>query len=96
MEILQTGAPVPDALAVYAEVSRVRPDGGCWVMANMVGGLDGTTAIGGRVGALSTPPDAQLFRRIRALADVVLVGAETVGREGYGSVRVPADRCRWW
>jgi riboflavin biosynthesis pyrimidine reductase len=92
MQILQAGAPVPDALAPYAEVRRVRPDGGCWLMANMVGGLDGTAAIGGRVGALSTPPDAQLFRRLRALADVILVGAQTVRREGYGSVQPAPDQ----
>jgi riboflavin biosynthesis pyrimidine reductase len=91
MQILQAGALVPDALAPYAEVRRVRPDGGCWLMANMVGGLDGTAAIGGRVGALSTPPDAQLFRRLRALADVILVGAQTVRREGYGSVQLAPD-----
>jgi riboflavin biosynthesis pyrimidine reductase len=58
----------------------------------MVGGLDGSAAIAGRVGALSTGPDAELFRLMRALADVVLVGAETVRREGYGPVRLPAER----
>jgi riboflavin biosynthesis pyrimidine reductase len=55
----------------------------------MVGGLDGSAAIGGRVGALSTGPDAALFRLMRTLADVVLVGAETVRREGYRSIRLP-------
>ena len=58
----------------------------------MVGGLDGSAAIAGRVGALSAPPDAELFRLMRALADVVLVGAETVRREGYGPVRLPPER----
>jgi len=59
-------------------------------MANMVAGLDGSAAVQGRVGPLSTGPDARLFERMRTLADVVLVGAETVRREGYG-VRLPAD-----
>jgi riboflavin biosynthesis pyrimidine reductase len=58
-------------------------------MANMVGGLDGSAAVRGRVGALSGGADAELFRRMRALADVVLVGAETVRRERYGPVRLP-------
>lgn len=92
VRILQPGATVPDPLAPYAEVDRTRPGGGCWVMANMVGGLDGTAAIGGRVAALSTEPDAELFRLMRALADVVLVGAETVRREGYRSIRLPEPR----
>ena len=89
VQVLEPGAVVSDPLALYALVDRTRPDGGSWVMANMVGGLDGSAAIGGRVGALSTGPDAALFRLIRVLADVVLVGAETVRREGYRSIRLP-------
>ncbi|HEX5365802.1 MAG TPA: pyrimidine reductase family protein [Acidimicrobiales bacterium] len=82
---------IDDPLEPYAGVDRrgVRP----WVLANMVGGLDGSAAVGGRVGVLSGGADAELFRRMRALADVVLVGAETVRRERYGPVRLPdADR----
>jgi riboflavin biosynthesis pyrimidine reductase len=90
--MLQPGAAVTDPLAPYAQVDRTRAGGGCWVMANMVGGLDGAAAIGGRVGALSTAPDAALFRLIRALADVVLVGAETARRERYRSIRLPQQR----
>jgi riboflavin biosynthesis pyrimidine reductase len=45
----------------------------------------------GRVGALSTAPDQALFRRMRQIADIVLVGAETVRREGYGPVRLSED-----
>ena len=54
----------------------------------MVAGLDGTASVDGRVGSLSTAPDQELFRRMRQIADIVLVGAETVRREGYGSVRL--------
>src|SRR5688500_235751 len=57
-------------------------------MANMVGGLDGTAAVGGKVGALSDDTDAVLFRAMRSVADIVLVGAETARREGYGPVRL--------
>ena len=89
VQILQPVAVITDPLAPYAQVDRTRAGGGCWVMANMVGGLDGSAAVGGRVGALSTGPDAALFRLIRALADVVLVGAETVRRERYRSIRLP-------
>jgi riboflavin biosynthesis pyrimidine reductase len=83
---------IADPLAPYAAVDRTPADGGCWVMAHMVGGLDGSAAIGGRVGELSTAPDAKLFVAMRALADVVLVGAETVRRERYGVVRLPPER----
>lgn len=55
----------------------------------MVAGIDGTAAIHGRVGALSTEPDQALFRRMRQIADVVMVGAETVRREGYAPILLP-------
>lgn len=88
---LVEGPAVADVLDPYRGVDRVRPSGGAWVLANMVGGLDGTAAIGGRVGALTGGADAELFRRLRAVADVVLVGAATVRAEGYGPVRLPED-----
>lgn len=57
----------------------------------MVAGLDGSTAVRGRVGPLSDPADQELFRHLRCVADIVLVGAETVRREGYGPVRLPEE-----
>ena len=92
MRMLEPGPRISDPLEPYARVTRTRADGRCWVMAHMVGGLDGSAAIGGRVGDLSTAPDAELFRLMRALADVVLVGAETVRAEHYGVVRLPPER----
>lgn len=57
----------------------------------MVAGLDGTASVDGRVGSLSTAPDQALFRRMRQIADIVLVGAETVRREGYGTIRLSEE-----
>ena len=91
MHLLEDGDEVADVLTPYRDVDRVRPQGGAWVLANMVGGLDGSAAVGGRVGALTGGADAVLFRRLRALADVVLVGAATVRAEGYGPVRLDDD-----
>lgn len=88
MHDLRRGADVPDALAPYLAVDRTRPRHECWVTGHMVAGLDGTAAVGGRVGTLSTAADQELFRRMREIADIVLVGAETVRREGYGPVRL--------
>jgi riboflavin biosynthesis pyrimidine reductase len=85
---LERGAEVPDALGPYLDVDRSRPTYECWVTGHMVAGLDGTASVDGRVGSLSTAPDQELFRRMRQIADIVLVGAETVRREGYGSVRL--------
>lgn len=91
MHPLNPGPELVDALDPYLRVDRTRRVGECWVTAHMVGGLDGSAAIAGRVGALSTGPDAALFRRMRQIADVVLVGAETVRREGYGPVHLSAE-----
>ena len=91
MHRLELGTDVPDALAPYLAVDRSQPLHECWVTGHMVAGLDGTAAVGGRVGALSTAADQALFRRMRQIADIVLVGAETVRREGYGSVRLTDD-----
>lgn len=91
MERLEHGGEIPDPLVPYLEVDRSAPRHECWVTGHMVAGLDGTAAIDGRVGALSTRPDYELFRRMRQIADVVLVGAETVRREGYSPIRLSAQ-----
>ncbi|MCU1399445.1 MAG: hypothetical protein JWN62_2554 [Acidimicrobiales bacterium] len=90
MRRLAAGDPITDVLSAY-RADRTPADGRCWVMANMVGGIDGTAAAGGRVAALSTPLDAELFTRLRSFADVILVGAETVRRERYGPVRLAPE-----
>lgn len=95
MHELERSAEVPDALAPYLSVDRSRPRHECWVTGHMVAGLDGTAAVGGRVGSLSTRPDQALFRSMRQLADIVLVGAETVRREGYGPVRLSDEAQQW-
>jgi len=77
---------VPE-LDVDAYRDAPRP-GAPWVLANMVMGVDGAVTIDGRVGELNSPADRELFRAIRLLSDVILVGAATVRAEGYGpSVR---------
>ncbi|MFJ8434221.1 pyrimidine reductase family protein [Kitasatospora sp. NPDC094019] len=80
----------PEALAaVYAypgQVSRGRP----WLRANMVAGLDGGARLDGLSEGLSSPADKRIFGVLRALSDVVLVGAETVRAEGYGPAGAPA------
>lgn len=85
------GTSVDDPLAPYRANRRTTADGRAWVLANMVAGLDGTAAVSGRVGSLSSPLDARLFRRLRGLADVVLVGAQTVRQERYGPIELDDD-----
>ncbi|MDZ7673864.1 MAG: pyrimidine reductase family protein [Acidimicrobiales bacterium] len=92
MHRLIPGDALDDALTPYLDVERPpRPDRP-WVLANMVAGIDGSTAVGGRVGELSSPTDRQLFLDLRSVADIVLVGAETARRERYGPVRLDERR----
>ncbi|MER6691098.1 pyrimidine reductase family protein [Streptomyces minutiscleroticus] len=58
-----------------------------WLRANMVSTLDGAAQHDGRSQPLSGAADMRIFGVLRALADVVVVGAETVRREGYRPAR---------
>ncbi|WP_424211247.1 pyrimidine reductase family protein [Streptomyces sp. BI20] len=62
-------------------------EGAHWLRANMVGSLDGAAHHEGRSQPLSGPSDMRIFGTLRALADVVVVGAETVRLEGYRPAR---------
>lgn len=77
-----------DPFRAYVDVSRPPPPTRPWVLANFVATVDGSIALNGRVGGLSSPLDKQVFRLLRAVADVVLVGAGTVRAERYGPVRL--------
>jgi riboflavin biosynthesis pyrimidine reductase len=73
--------------SVYDGTLGPAPDDRPHVTVNMVASVDGATAVKGRTGVLSSQPDRAIFRLLRSLADVVLVGAETVRAEGYGTVK---------
>ncbi|GAA1911351.1 pyrimidine reductase family protein [Streptomyces sodiiphilus] len=62
-----------------------------WLRANMVSSLDGAAYHDHRSQPLSGPADMRIFGVLRALADVVVVGAETVRQEGYRPARRRAE-----
>ncbi len=68
------------------------PFGTVHVRANFVSSVDGAAEVDGRSGGLGGSGDRRVFRTLRWLADVVLVGAGTAVSENYGPVIVPADR----
>ncbi|WP_079249381.1 pyrimidine reductase family protein [Streptomyces sp. IMTB 2501] len=70
--------PVPDA---------PRP----WLRANMVSTLDGAAQHEGRSQPISSAADMRIFGTLRALADVIVVGAETVRQEAYRPARARAE-----
>ena len=86
-QLLPTLVADVDAAVTYAQPVRSPPSGRPWVLANMVASVDGRAAVHGRTAALSGAADRVVFRLLRTLADVVLVGAGTVRAEHYGPVR---------
>lgn len=81
-----------DLPALYAYPVEPRPGGQPWIRANMVASADGAATVSGRSGGLAGEADHTVFGLLRALADVVLVGAATARAEGYRPARVAG---RW-
>ena len=85
-----TGPLLPDD-AEAALTHLYRYPGRPWLRANMISSLDGAaTGPDGLTGSINGPADLRVFTTLRALADVVVVGAGTVRAEGYGQPRVPS------
>lgn len=61
------------------------------MMYNMVASVDGATAVEGSATALNDEDDKTLFRALRAVPDLILVGASTIRAEDYGPVRLDDD-----
>ncbi|HEX7132617.1 MAG TPA: dihydrofolate reductase family protein [Iamia sp.] len=84
--------PVADVdVAAAHAVDRHAPAGRPWVVALMASTADGAAAVEGRSGAIGGPGDLEVFRAVRGVADVVVVGSGTATAERYGPVRTPDD-----
>lgn len=85
-QIFPRPEPDIDPADAYDEVRSThdRP----WVVTDMVASVDGGTALAGRSGALGGPGDKAVFRALRGIADVILVGAGTARAENYGAVAI--------
>ncbi|MEU9353062.1 pyrimidine reductase family protein [Streptomyces griseoloalbus] len=77
--------------AAYAYPEQARAGRQPWLRANMVSTLDGAAQHEGRSQPISCATDMRIFGVLRALADVVVVGAETVRQEGYRPARARAE-----
>jgi riboflavin biosynthesis pyrimidine reductase len=64
------------------------------VRANFVLSVDGAAEFDGRSRPLATADDTTVFGILRAVSDVVLVGARTARREDYGPAKVAESRRR--
>lgn len=66
--------------------------GNAHVRSNFVASADGAAEVDGRSGGLGGEADRWVFRTLRWLADVVVVGAGTARAENYGPAIVPPER----
>jgi riboflavin biosynthesis pyrimidine reductase len=89
--LLPSDAGEPGLETIYA---FPEPRDGCYVRANFVTSLDGAIEVGGRSGPLGGAGDKRIFHLLRALTDVILVGAGTARAENYGAAVLPEDRQR--
>ncbi|MCW2605463.1 MAG: bifunctional deaminase-reductase domain protein, partial [Frankiales bacterium] len=78
----------PDLRALYDV-------GGPYVRGGMLQSADGTVAHDGSSRPLQRPGDLLVFRTLRQVADVVLVGAGTARDEDYGPVVLDAAARAW-
>jgi riboflavin biosynthesis pyrimidine reductase len=86
-----TGVMDSEALAMAYAYPQLSPEQS-WVRANFISTLDGAAAgDDGRSSSINTGVDRDVFRLLRALCDVILVGAGTARVEGYrrATVRAP-------
>jgi len=91
VEVVEAGRIAGHYLADPRPAHPDRP----WYSIGMVSSVDGATAVGGRSSALGGPPDLAAFRALRAVADIVMVGAGTARAEQYRDVRLPDDLKGW-
>jgi riboflavin biosynthesis pyrimidine reductase len=62
-----------------------------YTVANMIESVDGRGTFDGRSSALGDAGDKQVFRALRSICDVVLVGTGTLATEHYGRLVRDAD-----
>ena len=63
-----------------------------WVGLSMVSSIDGSTVVDGASAGLSSENDSGVLLQLRAIADVIIVGAGTARGEGYGPPSKPGQR----
>jgi riboflavin-specific deaminase-like protein len=81
LRLFPNGTPIP-VEAVYGDLSLPEPPPDRpYVVTNMVSTVDGKITVAGRAAGIGSPVDQLLMRYLRAAADAVLQGAETVRRE---------------
>jgi riboflavin biosynthesis pyrimidine reductase len=77
-----------DPVLGYGDPPRRTEGSRPYVLVNMISSVDGGTAANGLSGGLGSAGDRRIFAVLRSLADIILVGAQTVRAERYGPPRL--------
>src|SRR4051812_37529390 len=85
--LLGDAGPIDDD-RLYELYASPADTGRCLVRGNAIGSLDGGAATDGTSGGLGGPGDRRLFRVLRELADVIVVGAGTAHAESYAGAQM--------
>lgn len=85
------GEPVGDLVDLYMS-DRRRAEGRPWVALNFISSADGGTAVDGKSSRLGDEDDKAVFAALRAVPDIILVGAGTVEAEDYHPVTLDGAR----
>ncbi len=92
MQRLIPGPPAPTSIdEAYGAPLGKRADRP-WVALCMVASIDGSTAVDGASAQLGNSNDSAVLKRLRSIADVIIVGAGTARAEGYGPPSKPGQR----
>lgn len=91
LRIVGTGEKVVNPLDFYLADERTA-EGHPWVVVNMISSIDGVTVVDGVSTGLGDEDDKAVFRALRAVPDVILVGAGTVAAEDYSPVILDDER----
>ncbi len=92
-QLLPEPADHVDPYDAHANALRPAPTGRPWIALNMVTSTDGAISVAGRSGSLGGEADHEVFRAIRAIADVIVAAAGTIRAEGYGPPK-PSETVR--
>ncbi len=85
------GPPVEDLVGLYQSDHRF-VEGRPWVALNFISSADGGTALEGKSTELGDDDDKAVFQALRAMPDVILVGAGTIEAEDYRPVSLDETR----
>ncbi|MBO9555642.1 dihydrofolate reductase family protein [Cellulomonas sp.] len=89
---IEPRADEAELLGAFTDRLPLEPPRGVHVRANMVSSVDGgATGADHRSGSINDAADFRVFRVLRALADVVLIGAGTARAEQYRALDVPDE-----